>query len=258
MTIKTKSSFYYINGIDSSNLYMNFIEPNQLNIELTATLRLGSYSMSELALEVERTLNDTGENNYTVSFNRATRFITISADDDFNLLVTTGANSGLSVYSLIGFTVNKSGASSYVSDLAIGTSYRPQFYLQNYVDALNNADGIQASVNESASGVVEVVTFGSRSFYEFNIKWITDRVRIADAFMENNQNALQEARDFMAFAITKQKMEFMKDRADVNSYDIVLLESTRASRFGTSYELNEMSSLDEYYETGKLVFRKVV
>lgn len=258
MTIKTRSLFYYIDGIDSSNLYMNILEPTQLNIELTATLQLGSYSMNQLVSEVSRALNDVGDNDYTVSLNRTTRKVTISANNNFNLLVTTGSNSGLSAYFLLGFTTNKIGASTYESDLPIGFSYRPQFYLQDYKDALNNIDGIQASVNESASGVVEVVTFGTRSFYEFNIKWISNNTRSGDSFLSNNQLALQEARDFMTFAITKQNIEFIKDEQDVNSYDVVLLESTPTSRQGTSFELREIPSLDEYYETGKLKFRKVV
>lgn len=259
MTIKTKSVFYYIDGITSDNLYMNFIEPNQLNIELTAELRIGTYSMSQLVTEVQRALNDAGDNVYTVVFDRDTRIVTISADDDFDLLVTTGANSGASTYSLLGYTSNKSGSDTYDADEAFGSSYEPQYFFQDYKDVDNNVDGIRASVNESASGVIEVVTFGRRSFYEFNIKWITDKAQSKSSPFDEDLNALQNSRDFLDFAITKQNLEFMKDKSDRNTFDVVLLESTRKSRQGTSYELRELlgQGLDEYYETGILKFRKV-
>ena len=261
MTIKTRSVFYYVDGITSDNNLMNFIEPNQANIELTGTLQIGTYSMSQLVIEVQRALNDAGENTYTVTFDRATRIMTIAADDDFNLLVTTGSNAGLSVWSLIGFTSDKTGSATYDSDEAFGSAYKPQYLLQSYKDVDNNVEGIRSSVNESASGVVEVVTFGNRSFYEMNIKWITDRVVSKSSFLENNQNALTEARSFLSFCITKQNLEFMKDETNRDTFDIVLLESTRASRQGTSYELRELligEGLDEYYETGVLKFRRVV
>ena len=199
MTIKTKSVFYYVDGISSENNLMNFKEPTQANVEITAQLLVGTYSMSQLATEIERGLNDIGDNTYTVTFDRDTRFLTIGADAEFELLVTTGANVGISVWGLIGFSLEK------------------------------------------------------------NIKWITNRVRSKDSFIGSNPNALEEVRAFLDFGITKQNMEFMENIADRNTFDIVLLESTRKSRNGTGYQLMEMmkSNLDEYYETQTLKFRKV-
>ena len=257
MTIKTRSVFYYVEGITSDNLYLNFLEPNELNSELTAILQIGTYSMSQLVTEVQRALNDAGDITYTVSFDRDTRLVTISADDDFNLLVTTGSNSGASAYSLLGFTVNKSGTDTYEGDEAFGSEYAPSYMLQSYKDADNNTDGIRASVNESASGVVEVVTFGNRAFYEMNVKWITDREIAKSSLFENNQNSLEDSRNFLDFCITKQNLEFMKDKDNRDVFNVVLLETTRKSRQGTSYELTEMSSMDEWYETGLLKFRRV-
>ena len=259
MTIKTVSLFYYVDGITSENLYMNFIEPNQLNVELTAVLQIGTYSMSQLMTEVQRGLNDAGDNVYTVVFDRDTRIVTISADDDFNLLVTTGSNAGSSTYSLLGYTVNGTGLATYDGSEAMGAEYKPQYFLQDYKDVSNNVEGIKPSINESASGIIEVVTFGNRSFYEMNIKWITDRSLAKNSFLENNQTALEDIRSFLNFCIKKQNLEFMKDESDRATFDVVLLESTRKSKLGTSYELKELigNGLDEYYETGMLKFRQV-
>ena len=259
MTIKTKSVFYYVDGISSENNLMNFKEPTQANVEITAQLLVGTYSMSQLATEIERGLNDIGDNTYTVTFDRDTRFLTIGADAEFELLVTTGANVGISVWGLIGFSLEKTGLSSYLADEALGSEYAAQYPFQDYKAFKNNVEGIKPSINESASGVIEVITFGKRSFMEGNIKWITNRVRSKDSFIGSNPNALEEVRAFLDFGITKQNMEFMENIADRNTFDIVLLESTRKSRNGTGYQLMEMmkSNLDEYYETQTLKFRKV-
>lgn len=259
MTIKTKSVFYYIDGISAGANLANFIEPNKDNVELTATFLVGTYSMNQLAVEIQRGLNDTGDNTYTVTLDRDTRFLTIAADDDFDLLVTTGSNIGASIYSLIGYTTERTGLASYLADEELGSEYAPQYPFQNYKAFENNVEGISPSINESASGVIEVITFGQRSFMEGNIKWITNRERSGDSFIGNNQTALDEVRSFLGFGITKQNMEFMEDISDRSTFDVVLLETTRKSRQGTSYELMEMmkQNLDEYYESGTLKFRKV-
>ena len=259
MTIKTKSVFYYVDGITSENNLMNFIEPTQANVELTANFLVGTYSMSQLATEVQRGMNDIGDNTYTVSFDRDSRILTITGDAQFNLLVTTGSNIGKSIWSLIGFNTEKTGLLTYDGDLAFGNEYSPQHPFQDYKGFENSVEGIKPAINESASGVIEVITFGTRSFMECNIKWITNRTRVKDSFIGNNSTALEDIRDFLDFAITKQNLEFMASKSDRSNFDIVLLESTRKSRNGTGYELKEMmrQNLDEYYETQTMKFRKV-
>lgn len=255
MTIKTKSTFYFVDGITSDNNYINFIEPTQDNIELTTQLQIGTYSMTQLAQELQRGMNDVGENDYTVTFDRDTRIMSITGDATFNLLVTSGSNSSASIWGLVGFTSDKTGLLTYDGDSAFGSEFSTNYPFQDYKDFINNVEGIRPSINESASGVIEVVTFGKRSFMECNIKWITNK----DSFIGKGAQALEDVRSFLDFCITKQNLEFMKDTSDRASFDIVLLESTRKSRDGTSYELRELlkQGLDEYYETGVLKFRKV-
>lgn len=260
MTIKTIPAFYYVDAISTSNYLMNFKEPNQSALELTAQFNAGSRSINDLLIEIVRGLNASGENSYSFSFDRNTRLVTLNADDDFDLLVQTGSNAGLSVFSLIGFTgADRTGSNSYVGDSPIGAEYIPQTIPQEFTAFENNKEGVLSSINESAAGVVEVVTFGFRSFMEMNIKWITNETKSKGNFIENNPNALQEARDFLTFCIQKSDIEFMIDKDNRANYKKILLESTRGDRKGNSFQLREMlnQSLDEHYETGKLKFREV-
>lgn len=261
MTIETKPRIYFIDSVDSTNNLLNFREPNQPPaLELTATLLIGSRSMTDLITEVQRALNDSGQNTYTVTLDRTTRLITIAADDTFELLISSGSNVGLSPFSLLGFTggLDLTGASTYEGSTAIGTSYVPQFLPQRFKDFDNSLEGVEASINEAASGVTETVTFGDRRFMEFNLKYITDQPKIKNNIIQNNPNAVQEFRDLIEFLIKKREAEFMKDKDVVGSFDKILLESTKKSNKGVGYELKEMlPNLKAHFESGTLRFRKV-
>lgn len=255
MAILTTPVFYYIDPVTLNNKYLDFDEGSG---ELTAELNPSGYSHTELATEIQTRLNLTGTQEYTVSFNRADRTFTISAASNFDLLVTTGTNASLSIFSNIGFTVNQTGSNTYTG-AACGSEYIPQFPLQEFRGFEDNKAGIDASVNEAASGIVEVVTYGTRSFMSFNIKYIKNGNPCSDSIYGNDPNAVQNARDFLTFCITKSRLEFMKDRETRSTFDTVLLERTRSSSNGTGFELTELYSenLLGYYETGRIEFRKI-
>ncbi len=261
MTTQTRFKIYYIDSIDSTNNLLNFREPNNPPAsELTASLLVGSRSMTNLMTEVERALNDAGENIYSVTFDRTTRLVTISADDDFNLLVSSGSSIAASPFSLLGFTgSDRTGAASYVGDTAIGTSYVPQFLPQSFKSFDNNKEGIQSVINESAAGVIEVVTFGSKNMMEFNIFGATNNFKSKGNPIRYNPNGLDELNSLMQFLIKKSDVEFMIDEDVVSSFETIILDSTKKSRDGISYELNELLSrgLEGHFETGVLKFRKV-
>jgi len=261
MSITTIPLFYYVAPITSSNNFLNFREPNAvLTTEKTAVLQVGARTPTDLATEIERGLNDTGENTYTATFDRDTRLITISADDTFELLVSSGSNIGLGVFSLIGFTgADRTGASSYIGNATTGSQYKPQFLPQRYLDFENNIGRIQATVNESTSGTIETVTFGSRAFMEMNLRYITSEPKGKDNPITNNPTGREDANAFLDFATQKREMEFMKDNSNTASFDKVLLESTPESRIGTDYRLKEQISqgFSEHYETGNLTFRRI-
>lgn len=261
MTIETRPLFYMVNAVTSDNNLLNFVEPgNPPGTELTAELLVGSRSMTNLMTEVARALNDAGQETYTVTFDRDTRIVTISATDTFELLVSSGSNVGNDIFSILGFTgADRTGASTYDGDTAMGFTYTPQLIPQRFLSFDDNLQGVQSSVNESASGQIEVVTFGDRRFMEMEITNITNRPQGKGAPIENNQSALSQVRAFLEFAVTKSEFEFMIDRTDKATFETVLLERTRASRDGTGFRLRELINrgLNGFFTTELLTFRQL-
>lgn len=259
MSLQTRPVFYTVGDVNELNNQINFVEPNIAPTELTANISVGSYSMTELMNEIVLALNSAGDQTYTATFNRDTRIVTISSSDTFELLFSSGTST-IQINDLIGFgSTDRTGASTYDGVTAMGDEYVPQFPVQNFIDFDDDVQNVQSNVNESASGIQEVVTFGQRKTMTMNITNITDRFKAKGNFIENNSNAVQDARDFLSFAITKSNLEFMKDRSDRATFHKVLLESTTASRDGTGFRLRELvgQGLEGFYETGNLRFRLI-
>lgn len=253
--ITTKPVFYYNFSIDSESFYLNFDDGLG---DIAATLIPGKYSAEDLADEIARALSDIGGQDYSCLFNRDTRKYTISADSNFSLLITSGANVGLSAFSSIGFNGSDlSGSNSYTSDSAVGSSYSPQFPLQSYVGPGDFKEYGETNINETASGKVEVYSIGLRSFIEFDIRYATNYPQGTGGLLENDPAGVENLRDFMQYCITKGDVEFMEDETDRSTYYTILLESTQESKNGTGYKLNELYSrnLPGYFETGKLKWR---
>lgn len=254
--INTKSIFYYIESVTNDNFYLNFDEGSG---ELTAQIATGHYTHQDLALAVQSAMNEVGTQSYTVIFNRDDRTFTISSASAFDLLCFSGTEAGVSIFSLLGFSsVDLTGQTIYTGGVS-GSEYRPQFKLQDYVDQEDFRESIQAVVNESASGVVETISFGTKKFFEFNIPFITDIEQGAGSVIETNLSGVSSARQFLRFCTTKKNLEFMPDRNNRTLFFKVLLESTEESSNGTGYRLKELytKNLPYYFETGKLVFRLV-
>jgi hypothetical protein len=256
MAIFSNPAFYYIEPVTLNNQRLDLDEGIG---EITVVLNPAGYSHTELANQIQTQLNLTATQPYSVLFNREDRTYTISAPANFDLFVTSGTNSGLSIYETIGFLTDQTGSNTYTSEVSTGNEYLPQFPLQDFKGFEDNEIGVDASVNEAASGVVEVITYGRRSFMSFNIKYIKDGSPCSDSIYGSDPNAVQNARNFLSFCIGKSRLEFMRDELDRNTFDTVLLESTRKSKQGTGYELVELykEGLIGYYETGRLEFRKI-
>ena len=255
MSIFTNPIFYYDYTITVNDIYINFDEGLG---EITTTVPAGFYSFNELADVLATSLNNIGSQTYSVTTDRDNRKYIISAPSNFSLLFGTGANSGLSVASVIGFnTSDKTGSNSYESDIAAGKSFAPQYPLQEFIDFHDYEEFAQASVNESASGRVEIYSIGKRRFLEFNLTPITNNV-IGDS-NRNNPQAVDEVREFLRYCITKGNLELMRDDTDKSSFSTLKLESTPSSSTGTGYKLNELYArgLVGFFETGKLKFREV-
>ena len=252
MGIKTYSAFNYGHTIDDDN---NLIDFNEGALDLVGEIEIGSYSLGEFVDAVSIALNNAGTQEYTVSIDRATRLISISASSNFSLLPVTGVNSVISAFPLMGFTIDKTLSNSYIGDESSGSYFEPQNILQKFVDYNNNVKTTGSSVNKTADGRVEVVSYGQVEFMSCNITPITDIS--PQLSIKNNINAVSEFRSFMNYCITKAPIEFIEDINSPLVFKKTLLESTKESKDGVDFKIKELFSkkLFGYYESGGLVFR---
>lgn len=253
--IYTWSKFNYGHTITNENKYIPFDEGSG---ELTGTLEVGNYSLGEFAQAVQDALNAEGDLSYTVTLNRGNNSLTIAADDTFSLLILTGSTTA-TAYELMGFSLSadKTGADTYTSN-ASGDEYYPQFWLQSYVAPENFVSSVEATINKSADGRVEVVRFGLEQKIEMDLKFITN-LTMDGQVIRNNASGLQDARDFMGYITQKKKFEFVPDLANPETYYKVILESTPDSSNGTGFKLRELfgQNLPDIYETGVITLRVV-
>ncbi len=257
MALSTFSKFYFLDSITSDNQNMNFDEGGG---ELLGQVNIGSFTLTNILTAVKTALDVAGGQEYTVTVDRDTRKITISAGSNFSLLLSSGSQTGTSPWILLGFTqsVDLTGSASYTGSSAAGDVYITQFPPQDYVDSENNKQRIDASVNESASGVIEVISFGIRSRIEMNLMFITDKEQDG-VTLRNNPTGLSDAQVFMQFITDRFLLEFMENKDDSAAFSSVQLEKTASDSKGVGYLLKEETSknLPGYYSTGKLVFRVV-
>lgn len=223
---------------------------------LTAQIPIGGYSLEDYVSVIQSQLNSTGNLIYTVTVDRATNQLTISSTGAFSLLTSQGATA----FTVMGFTQTSdlTGQTSYAGQTQCGQQYRPQFMLQSYLPSTNNSSSIDATVNQSASGRVEVVRFGVNRFIELDIKFISS-LRMDGIVIRNNPNGLSDALSFMNYATTKQPFEFVPDEKLPSTFQKVLLEKTPDAADGTGYKLKELftDSIPDVYETGLLTLRVI-
>lgn len=256
--ITTFGKFYYGHSVSNSNRYIDFKEGAGPN--LVATIDTGEYSLTDFVDKVSTALNSAGALTYTVSVNRTTRVITISATGSFTLLCGTGTNIGNGAFSLMGFdAVDTSSAATQSGDYASGYEWVPQYKPQDSVDFDNNQMHIDGTVKQSTDGTVEAVKFGTKKIMEANYKFITDIHQSATSPILNDASGVSNARDFLEYAVTKADLEFMPDKDDADVFVKCILESTSEDKDGLSFKLKEQyaQGLVGYYETGLLKFRKI-
>lgn len=255
MSLSTQSLFYYGHEITSDNYLIDFDEGDG---ELTGELDLGSYTPTEFIAEVKRVLDATGDLTYTVSFDRDTQLITIESDSDFSLLTNTGTHTGTSPWTLLGFSTaaDYSGDDNYEGSSASGSSYYTQFVPQSYVSPDDLQKSVDATVHESASGDVQVFRFGTISFIEMNLTYITSTTTTGSS-IRNNTTGLADAQAFLQYITKKNRIEFMPNSSDTSSFYSVILESTTEDSKGVGYRLKELygRGLPGFFETGLLKFR---
>ena len=247
------SKFYYGFKVNAEP-YNGYIDLDEGSGEISVEVPVGTYTLSELVTVVRQALLDQATLDYTVSVDRSSRFITISATSPFELLTFSGAHSGTSIFSLLGFNVlaDTPSATSHTSVSPAGKAYHPQFLLQSYIGPDDWQQKNEAQVNVSSSGTsVEVVNFGIAKFAQFDIKFITNK-SMDGVVIQNNPSGLDDARDFLRYITEKNYFEFIPNVSDVNTYYKVLCESMPDFQDGTGYKLKELwdKGLPGIFETG--------
>ena len=259
--ISTYSAWYYGIVVTGDNNILSFSEDGGL--EEFAFLRTGSYTITDFAFEIARAMNEVAEENeYSVLVDRSQRLLTIQAVNasplNFDLKVAS-LTSGNPVFETAGFVgSDRTGGTSYQGTLPVGSSYTTQFKLQDFIDFQDNQKAQESKVLQSATGEVEVVKFGNVQIMECNLLFITDIQQDVGSYIRSNPNGVNDARDFLLYAITKGPMEFIPDIVDPDTYTKCILEFTPESQDGTGFKLKEeyTRGLVGYFTTGRLGFRK--
>lgn len=257
MSLTTLSKFYYGHTVTDANNKINFKEGVP---ELTATLNIGSYTLTDYAAEVKRALDAAGALTYTVSVARSTRVLTVSAGSNFSLLTTSGSNASITAFTMMGFSgADKTGASTYSGAAGSGSVFTPQFILQDHISSDDWQQSVDAVVNKSASGQIEVVRFGVESFVQFKIRYATNIAQPSAGPITNSSTGLTDLRTFMQYIITKAPIEYMADKDTPTTWQDLILESNPDSQTGTGYKHKELydRGMPGYFETPILKMRVV-
>ena len=222
MALDSFSVFYYDLVINTRNNILNIDEGSG---EQAVEIDVGSFTPETLRVAVENALNANLTNTYTVTFDRDARAYTISADAAFDLLIQSGTQVGVSAYPVLGFTGSDlTGLLTYTSNNLVAKEYQNQFKLQDYVAPDMDKRRIDASINESANGDIEVISFGFRRFIRFSLKFITDK-QMDGQVIKNNSNGFNDLVDFLTYLTSKGPFEFMPNIDNRSEYFTVLAES---------------------------------
>ena len=257
MGLRTRSAFYYGQQIDKTQ---HFISIDEGSGELSVNLTPSGYSFTELGTELQRALNAAGINTYTVTTNRSTRKYTIVSTGVFSILSGTGLYFGSSAYIAIGFNgADHTGFATYTSTYSTGSVWLPQLPLFNYTPSAHREGSLQATQDESGGGTIEVVSFGTVNYMDFDVRFITNRADKPDV-VERNLSAVEDTMSFLSYIRQKNRFEFMEDRDDVSNFEKFILVKSSSSPNGLDAQLFEMigQNLQDYYETRSLTFRKVL
>lgn len=258
MSVAERSAWIYGHNINTLNRSIDFVEESSLATQRLAEIETRDYTLGEFVDAIAKALNKAGTQEYTVTLDRLTQKITISAANNFNLLVTTGSTSAISAYPLIGFTSNKSGLNSYEADTISGKLYEPQFRLQRYIDFLDDQAANESKVNIATNGqTVEAVSFGQRQVMSCNIRYATNILN--QRVIDNNPQGVEDLREFLVYATQKYKLEFLPDKTNRLFFYDCILETTPNSNDGTRFQLKELYSrgLANYFESGTLTFLRI-
>ena len=255
--IQTYSKFYYGHTVDETNYFLDFQE--NADPAIVAQIDIGQYTLTDFVDAVARAMNLVGTQEYTVSVNRTTRIITVTAaSGTFELLPSTGVNASNSIFGLLGFESDTGSGTSHVGTLASGSEWIPQFKAQDFVDFEDQQKAVDGVTRQSTNGKVESVRFGTTKTMDARFTFITDIIQ-NNGLITSDSSGVLNARTFLEYATTKADLEFIPNKDDPDTFTECVLESTSSDSSGIGFKLEEMYSkgLVGYYDTGILKFRKL-
>lgn len=253
MALTAKSSFLYGYEVTTNNRSLDFKADAGDVTPRAATLNLGYYSLTSLAVEVVRALQELDSvNTYSVTINRnvmggtENRITIASTGIYFQMLFATGPRAASSCASLLGFLpVDKTGATSYTGTLSTGVQFTTTLPGYSYLSP-DYFQKVFGSVNVSASGNKEAVVFNIQKFIQVEFKY--------------EKAAQIEANwiPFMQWAIQQKPFEFVPEISAPTVFYEVTLEKTSDDGKGLAYKFQEMlPDFPNVYKTGQIVMREV-
>lgn len=254
--ITTLSIFYYGTRVTRANRALDFSET--LGVEIQANLNLGDYTLGDFAAEIQRAMRVVGTQLYTVTVSRATRIITITAPLAFDLLTDTGSRSSEAIWLLAGFNTGSdyTGLTTYAGSSGAGFEYRTQYPVGDYISEGDNPTRESATFSVTPTGVGQMISFADSARVRMDIRLVTNLL-LKNAPFFYNANGVNDCKAFMQYLLDKNKVEFMPDVADRNTFSKLFMESTAEDRDGFNYVLKNMTT-PEIKFTGRLTFRKVL
>lgn len=215
--------------------------------QLNASLRVGLYSLSSLKTEIQRAMRAADPTNtYTVTINRSVsggtqNRLTIATSGAFlSILFVTGTRSGSSAGTLLGYSADQTGSTSYVATASCGSILLPSYPPQDF-QPLGSIYDSKRSVNDSTSGRVETVSFTSFRNFTFRFKWI-----------EEDSAEYSGFQNLILWMLRGGPVEFVSDITNDTTLAVGIPLNLR-----TPVELNRMvPGFYDYFETPTFTFRE--
>lgn len=250
MALLAPSRFLYGYEVTVNNASLDF-RAVALGPVLQATLTLGYYSLTSLMEEVKRQMQAVDPARvYTVSADRSVAGgtqvrITIQTNGAYlDLLFASGPRTFTNCAALLGYlVVDRTGSTSYQSQGTSGIVVITSLYGYNFLgtDHLRRNFG---SVNVSASGQKETITFGLQKFWQVQFKFIPA--------LEWTTNWVS----LMTWMIRQRRIEFCPEITSPNTIFEGTLETTGEDGKGLAYRGTEMlPEYPNYYDAGLMRFR---
>jgi hypothetical protein len=253
MALRARSLFLYGFQVTVSNSAIDF-RAVALETPRQATLRLGYYSLSSLADEIVRAMQEVDPARiYTVTADRTVggglqNRVTISTNGAFlQLLFATGPRTASTVAPLIGFVVaDQSGFLTYTGTLSAGTPFSPAMVGYNFLAPEFHQRNFGA-VTLAASGVKEAIVFQVQEFWQVQFKYITAA--------EWTTSWLP----LMRWMIQQRAVDFTPEVTTPNTFFDGTLDASPQDGKGLAFRPAEMlPQFPDLYDVGVMTFRKRV